>query len=481
MSKRKWTGTVIVLVMVLCLVLCMIFLLGNGAKKEKVAYQWPQQEEFEGVLCSMYDMTGFTEENFKTYRGLQIACADENFGGLKELCAAVEAAIGSGGKLEEIYLGIDPYQVWQEAGKDAESQGKPATEELLAIVEKYPETTFEILLPAPQLSFWTEKSQEEAGEALEAYESFAESLGSHSNLKLFFLGGEEWLICNKDNFISEFGNNTDVAKHIFLATFCDGDYLVTAQNIGEPLEKLKAMVDRERESETVYPDLAEYTVVFLGDSIIGTDRATTSIPGVTQALSGAKTYNIGEGGLTATRCETSPSFLTMVEALEKRSLEEEFQALGFAEGLRAFLQEQSEEHLIFVINFGLNDYFQGKKVANLENPFDENTYAGALRTGIKRLKETYPGAEIVVTGPSYITYYAEGNEALSEEGGSLQEYIAAAQQVAEESGVLFKNNYLELGVNGSNADMYLSDGCHLNHQGRFLYGTQIVAFIEKNM
>lgn len=481
MKKKKWTGTIIVLAVVLCLICTLILLFVWGAKQNEAAYPWAQ-ESFDGVLCTMYDMTGFTEENFKTYRGLQISCAEEDFSGLKGICAAVESALGNGRELQEVYLGIDPYQVWLEAGKADEAQQTLVSEELLILVDKYPKTMFEILLPNPKMSFWTGQSQETAAETMEAYESFVKLLDSRSNLKVFFLGNEEWLICNQDNFISEFGNNNDVARHIFLSTFCDGDYVVTSQSMVTALEQLKSMVDRERESATEYPDLEEYTVVFLGDSIIGTDRATTSIPGVTKALSRATTYNIGEGGLTASRGEGQASFLTMVEALEKGRLAETYGDLGFATALNEFVKEtNSEKKIVFVINFGLNDYFQGKKVTDEANPFDENTYAGALRTGIRVLKENYPDAEIVVAGPSYITYYSEGTERLSEEGGSLQEYIAAAQQVAEEYNVYFKNNFEELGVNGSNADIYLSDGCHLNHQGRFLYGTQMVFYLEEKL
>ena len=131
------------------------------------------------------------------------------------------------------------------------------------------------------------------------------------------------------------------------------------------------------------------------------------------------------------------------------------------------------------MNFGLNDYFGGHAVSNPNDPYDIGTYAGALRTGIKVLRENFPDAEILVTTPTYIMLFSGGTEKMGERGGVLTDYVDQTVSIAEEMEVRCINNYRISGIDENNWTQYLADGCHPNETGAFLLGGYILQEMEK--
>ena len=204
----------------------------------------------------------------------------------------------------------------------------------------------------------------------------------------------------------------------------------------------------------------------MGDSIIGIDMSTRSIPGVVGALSGAKVYNCGKNGASAALVGKETVSLSEMVALLK----------GNNNG-----KITDEEKLCIFLNFGLNDYFLGYPIENPEDAYDVSTYTGALRSGIKQLKELYPKAQIVILIPTYIYTYNEGDVLQGESGQVLNAYRDAAKLVAEEMEIYYKDNYGDMPVNASNYKKYLSDECHLNEMGRFLFGKQLVFYLEESV
>ena len=100
------------------------------------------------------------------------------------------------------------------------------------------------------------------------------------------------------------------------------------------------------------------------------------------------------------------------------------------EGVQEFSRiEQGEGRLVFFLNYGINDYMQGLLVESGDK-YDTATYAGAMRVSIEQLQAAYPGAEIVVITPGYITYWENGSLVANETGGTLAEYAEAAIEVA---------------------------------------------------
>ena len=131
----------------------------------------------------------------------------------------------------------------------------------------------------------------------------------------------------------------------------------------------------------------------------------------------------------------------------------------------------------FVINYGINDYYDGLAVSS-EDPYDISTYAGALRTAVQTLREAYNDIPIILQTPIFTTYFSNGTERNSAQGGVLEDYVNAVLTLGEELQVIVLNNYTELGINKDNQANFLLDGCHPNEQGRFLMGTKLIEKLQ---
>ncbi len=143
-------------------------------------------------------------------------------------------------------------------------------------------------------------------------------------------------------------------------------------------------------------------------------------------------------------------------------------------------KEQDGRRLCFVVNYGLNDYFNGSPVENAGEPLDISTYAGALRSGVRKLRAAYPEAVIILAAPNYVEYFTQGQEKQGAEGGCLTDYVDAAERVAREESVIFMNNYYDLGIDSSNSRFYLADGCHPGDNGRFMYAQALIRLIRSH-
>ena len=304
---------------------------------------------------------------------------------------------------------------------------------------------------------------------------------AYSNVIVYFMGGEQWLITNPTNYTKDGRTNPDVSRKMFLHAFCDRDYQITSDNASMLFEQLLSLVEQESKSPTVYPDLSEWCMVFFGDSLLDYYTESYSITGVVNALSGAQVYNCGKGGTAAAE---EPGVLLTLNRMVTRFLEQDTEGLdetnNFLTGLRDYMQGGREDKkLCFVLMFGLNDYFGGLPVENPEDSYDTGSYAGALRRGISTLREAYPDAEILVLAPPYTAGFSGGTEINSEVGGILTDYVDAAVRVAGETGVHCINNYADSGINADNQKKYLADGTHPNEAGAFLLATKIIEYMGR--
>lgn len=436
-------------------------------------------EKYNSIFCSLYSLENFSEEDFLTYRGFNTLKLENTLRNTADISEYLETAFDSGNTIENIYLGLDPVQIWSSARKKTDKWNTSISEDILSYASAHPEVTFEVLLPSPSLEYWTELDAKELEETLTLYQTLISSLSSGSNIMTYFMGGEHWLIANPANYTDTQTANEVISRKIMLFTFCDHEFQVNAGNASAVLDTLREQVTAEQTSPTEYPDLSDFDVVFFGDSIIGNYVGSYSVPGVTAGLSGAKTYNCAQGGTPA--CVDPDCVLSFPSSVDYFTAQDASDIPGdgpFRASMEEYLQEDhTDRKLCFVLNFGLNDYFGGHPVDNAENPYDTATYAGALREGISKLQSAYPDALILLMTPTFTVYFSNGTEPMSEKGGILTEYVDAALQVAEETNVLCLNNYADLGINESNADTYLADGCHLNETGRFLLAEQVIAEI----
>lgn len=442
---------------------------GNREQLLKADMQRFSQGGYQGAFLSMYPLDTFNEEDFNRYRGLKVMKFSNSFMDIGEMSNALAQILETRKNVETVYIGIDPEKI---------SRPEDISEFLVPLIQNQSQTMFEILLSFPAMDYWVQKSSEETNQALRSYQQQPSMFLGLQNVTLYFLGGEEWLVCNSGNYISEFVANDQVARKLMLHTFCDHNFQLSPENANARMENMEKLVKKMREEPPVYNDQSDLAVVFFGDSIIGNYVDSLSVPEVVRSFSKAEVFNCGYGGTTAAQGEDSPICLpAVVDGMLSGDLSFLPMDSQAYLGLKQF-HKASYDRVAFVINYGLNDYMKGAPIEG-DDPYDVTTYSGALRTAVKDLREAYPEARIIIMAPNFTIFYNNGTDVNSEEGGVLTDYVKAAVKVGKELSVGYMNNYDDMGINEENQEVYLADGCHLNEEGRYLLGLRIVEKLQE--
>lgn len=238
-------------------------------------------------------------------------------------------------------------------------------------------------------------------------------------------------------------------------------------------------------------------VVFFGDSQFDNARDTGSeVPMYTQALlqGKKKIYNLAIGGTPASLERgsspdvsgwTDTCFVGLAYALAGKV---DRSILDPHPAIKEQMEQINPANVDFyVIEYGANDYINGKDLWNPDDQYDVHTYKGALAVGINVLKEISPKAQFILCGPSYCMWYnADGfaigdSYTVSKGIGTLSEYADICNNLADEEGITYVDTmyatYFDLRT--TTVDDYLSDGLHYKESGRQIYATTIAHFINK--
>ncbi len=265
-----------------------------------------------------------------------------------------------------------------------------------------------------------------------------------------------------------------------------------------PVEEVEPLVEIDvpepeqviTEDDQIEPKGNSLQLVFMGDSIFDSHRDGTGIPYLTAVQCEADVFNLAIGGTSASvgRNEetdidkwNSIGFCGVVNAMMGRISTDIF------EGTRA-KEILDNEHIdfsqtdYFIVEYGVNDFFQGTLRADVDKMFDQRTYGGALRWGICQLKEIAPDATIIVCSPCYAQFYKDGylvgDGNMTDLGfGTLFDYKGTCNYVANEQNCIFFNAYQDLGVDGYTIDEYTEDGLHFSEKGRQLYADALAKII----
>ena len=458
LSHKKILASAIILMLIIAGII--LFLIFRPSKEEKADLKLLSEAEYDSVLLSMFPTDNFEEGDFAYYRGMTLVKTSYSIPDYNTLKTYMNRIAKSGNTIHTIYLGVKPNQL--------------SSKELLSLLQKYPNVTWEIILAYPSLHYWKQLSDEAVLSTLQAYRDFSTELieTAMPNLHLYSFCAAEWLISNPYNYAEEFLATQDISRTIMLHADADHAYLLTSENTVNVFDSLTRLVTSQRTSPTVYPDLSDWDIVFFGDSIIGNYNDSTSIPEVVSALTNAHVYNCGQGGTSAAYNVTGEASLTeMTDAFIRKDTANFSSDSQAFKGLNSYYQSGSpDRQLCFVLHYGLNDYYCGLPVTT-SDPYDITSFSGALRTSISRLKEAYPNACILLSAPNYTSYHSNGTEIQTEAGGVVTDYVNAVLAIAAENNCLVLNNYTEAGINAENHTVYLSDGCHPNERGRFIVGS----------
>ena len=240
-----------------------------------------------------------------------------------------------------------------------------------------------------------------------------------------------------------------------------------------------------------------YDIVVFGDSIMAGVYEDKTVPELLGELSGCRVLNAAFGGTTMAYLNegayagNNRAFFSMYSLSEAVKYNDfsliEMSSLASHDFTDDLWKSQVEviskadirKAKIVVIEHGCNDYQSGVRIENAENPFDKNTYSGALRCAVENIRKGAPDAAIVLMTPVF--NHIEEYDACNIQdfgGGTLNEYVEAMKKVASEYGLTFVDNYSESGINEENYTEYLADGVHLTDKGSRLIADKLWNEIE---
>ncbi len=429
-----------------------------------------KEKEFTALFLSMYPIQTYDTYYFSYWRGLETFKAEMVIESGRELAGTLAYLQELENVPETVFFGLDPECLEAEY---------PLEDSLLKAIRQSPETGYEILLVNPGIAYWRTKGEEEWQGVIDRYESTARLLIQEENMKLYFAGDREWLVCNDSNYMEEKMPNGDVATTL-LAYYTRGEYELTLDNLEQRMGDARELIGDWRLDDRTLAGLQDRTLVFIGDSTFGNFGGSLAITGVVENFTGANVLNCGWGGMAA--ASASPdipdlSGLIRIIRQEDGGGESGPPALQTAPTLRRSLG-QGENASIFVL-FGINDYIEGFPIWG-EDSHATDTYEGALRTAIEELQAMFPAAEFILMSPNYIYYNHYGTDPVGEKGHVFTDYVESLRGLAEEYHLAVIDYYEELGIDSDNVTEYLQDEIHLNETGRFVAGMRVLELLRQS-
>ncbi|MCR5846942.1 MAG: SGNH/GDSL hydrolase family protein [Lachnospiraceae bacterium] len=364
--------------------------------------------------------------------------------------------------LKSVFFEIDPIAFCEENGRDELNY-------INGIIERNKKVSFYITLSYPESEYWKSLDTAALNARLADYKTVFERLSANKNLKIFWPGSQKWLVESPENYQNGVPKS-DAACNLLVLTVCNLKYLVEEETLNIYTDEIKDIV----EADESYPDLSDYELVFFGDSIIGNYHGPISIPGMSESLSGARSYNLGYGGTSAVN-----EFNTFVDCVTADKSTDSIENKEFVKELKHFKNESDEtKKKIFVIYYGVNDYFLGVPArTNTGIPYEDypyDSYESGLSDGILKLKSTYPDSLIYVVSPIYCNYFEGGKNPQSEAGSNLDTYRDVSKEVSEKYHVEWMDSIELIDINKDNWETYLVDGVHPTAEGIYLISKAII-------
>lgn len=232
-----------------------------------------------------------------------------------------------------------------------------------------------------------------------------------------------------------------------------------------------------------------FDVVATGDSIIGKERTDGAVNEYFEQYSGLTMANGAFGGNCASvrgdagryaRHEESITLPRLAEAICYQDFGAQWADLAasrmtigyFEESMRNLAEADFRKAKALMLAFGTNDYLSGKAPDDPSDPFNTETYGGALRYAVDLLQKTYPELEVVLVTPLFCHIPERDNcfEQTFYGGETLDKYADVAKAVAAQYGLYVIDALYGAGIDEGNYEEYTDGGgLHLNKAGRERY------------
>lgn len=230
----------------------------------------------------------------------------------------------------------------------------------------------------------------------------------------------------------------------------------------------------------------ERQIIAFGDSVFGEVRDETAVPARVGELTGMSVYNAAFGGSCLARTEAERRLDYAKNSLSLTGLAKAVWSGDFGVQQALKLRESNTEYFaevidgletvdfsqteVVLIQQGINDYHAGTLIENPDDPYDEYTFLGALRSSVEALRKVNPELRIVLVTPTYTWYTYTGLtcEEADQGGGVLEAYVEAEIRAGEALGIEVIDVYHDFFPHESWEDMgtYMADGLHPNAKGR---------------
>lgn len=238
-------------------------------------------------------------------------------------------------------------------------------------------------------------------------------------------------------------------------------------------------------------------IVALGDSVYGLTRDDTSIPAQVGKLLGKTVFNGAFGGSCIGRVDDERLLSSARDCVSLVGLTKAVAASDFGVQQTFHCRESNSQYFsdtvdqletidfsaveLVLVQHGLNDYYSGVPIYNEQDPWDEYTFAGALRCSLAALRKVNPDMRIVLVTPTY-TWFLAKNLTCEEYDvgyGVQEDYIRAEMEVAEEFGIEVLDVYHDVFPHETWEDhgLYTMDGMHPNEAGRELMAGIIADYL----
>lgn len=429
-----------------------------------------KEGDYDTLFVSMYDISCFQEEEFAYFRGLNLYKSSVSFTDIKtmqryfkELSKDSSAIAG----LSTVYLGIMP----EKTDRDA----------IYQLAANFPNISFEVFLPAPSSTYWSSLSRSEFDIISSSYADYLCNAFPGENIRFYSFTHLEWMTMNPSLHVDALAPAIDAASFMMLHGDYTNPYMICPETSALISDEFSALMAKLQTQPFDFPNLSDTEIVFFGDSVIGNYTNDCSVPGFVSGLSSASVYNCGFGGTCASPgTENIISFPEVAEAFIHKDFSKIPTTSQLYNGLTEYLNANShKEHLIFVVNFGLNDYFYGHIPAASQNRSAspdgstefETTYREALAEGCRLLLSARPDSTIYICTPTYTEVTTEASLAA---GYELSNYVDAVLSLGQEMNLPVIDNYKYSGIDSSNSVYYLGDSIHPNERGRYLIALNIL-------
>lgn len=420
---------------------------------------------YDAVFFSMFPIDTYREEDFSTYGGQNLLKFSEVIPDRFTLQYCMKTVQASGNPVKAFYLGIDPVKI--------------SAEQIRQFAEMFPDCEFFVIPAYLPLETWNSMNRYE--KTLKAYQDFVRELADdQSRIYIFSYFAQDWLIADPANYIGDMLPGEYAARCLYFGTLTTPAFHIREQETEFLFEEFRSLLEASRRGELTDPDLSGWDIVFLGDSVIGNYGGHYSIPGYVADFTGANTYNCGLGGSTATR-RGDFSLCDMLDYYFRKDASPIPEELQTHQEMKRLLEDlesgkAGQGNRLFVLYYGLNDYFNGETVES-SDPLDPCTYSGALRLAIETLRSREPDTRIILAAPNFTTYFGEGTQRKSENGGIYEEYIEAARRVAAEYQIPCLDIYHQV-ITAADNSRFLDGGVHPNEFGRYRIARALIQCIR---